>query len=45
MHAEHADKSELNELSGRAIGCALTVRALGSGDILRPEIKRVAHGL
>jgi hypothetical protein len=25
MHAEHADKSELNELSGRVIGCAFTV--------------------
>jgi hypothetical protein len=27
MHAEHADSSELNELSGRVIGCAL----LGAG--------------
>ena len=25
MHAEHADSSELNELSGRVIGCAFTV--------------------
>ena len=25
MHAEHADNSELNELSGRVIGCAFTV--------------------
>ena len=24
MHAEHADRSELNELSGRVIGCAFT---------------------
>ncbi len=30
MHAEHADKSELNELSGRVMGCAFTVlNALG----------------
>ena len=30
MHAEHADKSELNELSGRVMGCAFTVlSALG----------------
>ena len=25
MHAKHADNSELNELSGRVIGCAFTV--------------------
>ena len=25
MHAEHADKSELNELSGRVLGCTFTV--------------------
>ena len=25
MHAEHADNHKLNELSGRVIGCALTV--------------------
>jgi hypothetical protein len=32
MHAEHADKSELNELSGRVIGCAFTViNTRGSG--------------
>jgi len=32
MHAEHADKSELNELSGRVIGCAFTVlNTLGAG--------------
>jgi hypothetical protein len=32
MHAEHADNSELNELSGRVIGCASTVlNTLGAG--------------
>jgi hypothetical protein len=32
MHAKHADKSELNELPGRVIGCAFTVlNTLGSG--------------
>ena len=32
MHAEHADNSELNELSGRVIGCAFTVlNTLGAG--------------
>ena len=32
MHAEHADNPELNELSGRVIGCAFTVlNALGAG--------------
>jgi GxxExxY protein len=32
MHAEHADGSELNELSGRVIGCAFTVlNTLGAG--------------
>jgi hypothetical protein len=32
MYAEHADKSELNELSGRVIGCAFTVlNTLGAG--------------
>jgi GxxExxY protein len=32
MHAEHADNSQLNELSGRVIGCAFTViNTLGSG--------------
>ena len=32
MHAEHADNSGLNELSGRVIGCAFTVlNTLGAG--------------
>ena len=32
MHAEHADNRELNELSGRVIGCAFTVpNTLGAG--------------
>ena len=32
MHAEHADNSELDELSGRVIGCAFTVlNTLGAG--------------
>jgi GxxExxY protein len=32
MHAEHADNSELNELSGRVIGCTFTVlNTLGTG--------------
>ena len=32
MHAERADNSELNELSGRVIGCAFTVlNTLGAG--------------
>ena len=32
MHAEHADNTELNELSGRVIGCAFTVlNTLGEG--------------
>ena len=32
MHAKHADNSELNELSGRVIGCAFTVlNTLGAG--------------
>jgi GxxExxY protein len=32
MHTEHADNSELNELSVRVIGCAFTVlNTLGAG--------------
>ena len=32
MHAEHADNTELNDLSGRVIGCAFTVlNTLGAG--------------
>ena len=32
MHAEHADNTELNALSGRVIGCAFTViNTLGAG--------------
>ena len=32
MNAEHADNSEVNELSGRVIGCAFTVlNTLGAG--------------
>ena len=32
MHAEHADNTEMNELSGRVIGCAFTViNTLGAG--------------
>jgi hypothetical protein len=47
MHAEHADSSELNEFSGRVIGCAFTVlNTLGAGfldllidDLLLVELK------
>ncbi len=32
MHAEHADRARLNDLSGRVIGCAFTVlNTLGAG--------------
>ncbi len=32
MHAEHADRARLNDLSGQAIGCAFTVlNTLGGG--------------
>src|SRR4051794_20199802 len=32
MHAKHADRDRLNELSGRVIGCAFTVlNTLGAG--------------
>jgi hypothetical protein len=32
MHAEHADGDSLNDLSGRVIGCVLTVlNTLGAG--------------
>jgi GxxExxY protein len=32
MHAEHADNSQLNELSGRVIGCAfIVINTLGAG--------------
>src|SRR5208282_1396493 len=32
MHAEHADRNGLNDLSGRVIGCAFTVlNTLGAG--------------
>jgi GxxExxY protein len=34
MHAEHADSTRLNDLSGRVIGCAFTVlNTLGVGFI------------
>jgi hypothetical protein len=34
MHAEHADNRELNELSGRVIGCAFTaLDTLGAGSL------------
>ena len=36
MHAEHADNHELNELSGRVIGCAFTV--------LNTLLNRLGHG-
>lgn len=36
MHAEHADNRELNELSGRVIGCAFTVlNTFGAGFLER----------
>ena len=44
MHAEHADKSELNELSGRVIGCAFTVlNTLGARSLKKVYEKALAY--
>ena len=44
MHAEHADNSELNELSGRAIGCAFTVlNTLGAGFLEKDYANALAY--
>ena len=42
MHAKHADKSEMNELSGWVIGCAYFIDLLDFGEP-RMAIERVAH--
>ena len=44
MHAKHADNSELNELSGRVIGCAFTVlNTLGAGFLEEVYEKALAY--
>ena len=44
MHAKHADNSELNELSGRVIGCAFTVlNTLGAGFLQRVYENTLAY--
>ena len=44
MHAEHADNSELNELSGRVIGCAFSViNTLGAGFLERVYENALAY--
>jgi len=44
MHAKHADNSELNELSGRVIGCAFTVlNTLGAGFLEKVYENALAH--
>ena len=46
MHAEHADNSGLNELSGRVIGCAFTVlNTLGVGFLEKVYENALAHEL
>jgi GxxExxY protein len=46
MHAEHADNSELNELSGRVIGCAFTVlNTLGAGFLEKVYENALVHEL
>ena len=46
MHAEHADNSQLNELSGRVIGCAFTVlNTLGVGFLEKVYENALAYEL
>jgi len=46
MHAKHADKNGLNELSGNTIGCASTVRnTLGAGFSEKAYENALAHEL
>jgi PD-(D/E)XK nuclease superfamily len=46
MHAEHADNSELNELSGRVIGRAFTVlNTLGTGFLERVFENALAYAV
>ena len=46
MHAKHADKSRLNELSGNVIGCAFTVlNTLGAGFLEKVYENALAHEL
>jgi GxxExxY protein len=44
MHAEHADNSKLNELSGRVIGCAFKVHdTLGVGFLEKVHENALAY--
>ena len=44
MHAKHADSNELNELSGRVIGCAFTVlNTLGAGFLEKVYANALAY--
>ena len=46
MHAEHADRIGLNELSGVVIGCAFTVlNTLGAGFLEKVYENALAHDL
>ena len=46
MHAKHADKNRLNELSGNTIGCAFTVlNTLGAGFLEKVSENALAHEL
>ena len=46
MHAKHADKNRLNELSGNVIGCAFTVlNTLGAGFLEKVYENALAHEL
>ena len=46
MHAEHADNRELNELSGRVIGCTFTVlNTLGAGFLEKVYENALAYEL
>lgn len=46
MHAEHADQDQLNDLSGRVIGCAFTVlNTLGAGFPAKVYENALAHEL
>ena len=46
MHAEHADNTELNVLSGRVIGCAFTVlNTLGAGFLEKVYENALAYEL
>jgi hypothetical protein len=45
MRAEHADNSELNELSGRVIGCAFMVlNTLGTGFLEKERYRDILVG-